>query len=112
VTNSGLELVESLQSQLDVFKKELDAIKKLTTMLGNMVDTIKTTANNAKLAAERAEKRLRPPLLLPAEGHVESEDDYDWEEGKEECIQETNLEVGELVERQHLPCMLVLIMEG
>jgi len=43
---------------------------------------------------------------------VESEDDYDWDEGEEECIRETNLEVGELVECQHLPCTLVLIMEG
>jgi len=58
-TNSGFELVESLQSQLDVFKKELDAIKKSTTMLGNTVDAIKTTANNAKSAAERAEKAAK-----------------------------------------------------
>jgi len=43
---------------------------------------------------------------------VESEDDDDWDEGEEECIQETNLEVGELFERHHLTCTLVLIMEG
>jgi len=51
-TNSGFELVESLQAQLNDFKKELDAMKKSTSTLANTVDTIKTTANNAKSTAE------------------------------------------------------------
>ena len=53
-TNSGFEVVASLEAKMDSLNKELATTKKAATSAGNAAETAKNTASEAKKIAERA----------------------------------------------------------
>ena len=53
-TNSGFEVVSSLEAKIDAINKEVAMVKKAATTAGNAAETAKNTANEAKKTADRA----------------------------------------------------------
>jgi hypothetical protein len=59
-TNTGFEVVAALEAKTDVFKKDLESVKKSALSASNAADTAKKTAEEAKKTAAWCKSKLPP----------------------------------------------------